>query len=98
MSRSASEWSLRRGESSSLRSREGHNVGSPGKLQQSVSTIDTTEVRYAGEASIYYDEEVGVVLRIVACIARPHDVCSMRLTFCFDILNFGRASYPGRKA
>lgn len=68
MSRSASEWSLRRGESSLLRSQEGHNVGSSSKPQRSAPTIDTTEVRYAGEASVYYDEEVGVVLRIVSCI------------------------------
>lgn len=66
MARSTSEWSLRRGEGSSLRSQEGHIVGSPGKLQQSVPMIDMAATRYAGEASVYYDEEVGVVPRIVA--------------------------------
>ncbi|KAF8549961.1 alpha/beta-hydrolase [Imleria badia] len=57
LSRSASEWPLRRGESSLLRSQEGQNVGSPVKLQRSVSVIDVAEVRNAGEASVYYDEE-----------------------------------------
>jgi len=66
MARSTSEWSLRRGEGSSLRSQEGHDVGSPGKLQRGVPMIDTTAARYAGEASVYYDEEVGVIPRIMA--------------------------------
>lgn len=68
ISRSISEQSLRRGESSSSRSQEGRNVGSPGKMRRSVSMIDTTEIRYAGEASIYYNQEVSAVPRIVACI------------------------------
>lgn len=68
VSRSTSERSLRRRHSTLLRSPDGQNVGSPGKLRRSASMIDTTGVRYAGEASVYYNEEVGVIPQVVAYI------------------------------
>lgn len=69
LSRSASEWPLRRGESSLLHPQEGKTVGGPTELQRSVSMTDMAGVRYAGEASVYYNEEVWLVPRIVACIS-----------------------------
>lgn len=77
MSRSNSEWQLRRGESNLLRSQDGQNVGGSRKLRRRVSMIDTTEARYAGEASVYYNDEVGIVSHI---FARPRDVRGIRLT------------------
>ena len=67
MSRSISERSLRRAESNFLHPQEGQHARSPHKLRRSASMIDTAGVRYAGEPSIYYDDEVGAVPRIAAC-------------------------------
>ena len=86
MSRSASECPLRRGEG-------GQNVGKSGKLQRSVSMINMPGVRYAGEASVYCNEEVGLVPSMYLC-----DVCSMNVKLYTYILNLARASHPGRKA
>ncbi|KAG8221217.1 hypothetical protein J3R82DRAFT_1377 [Butyriboletus roseoflavus] len=57
MSRSTSERQLKRGEGSLLLSQDGQNMGSPSKLRRRVSMMGTTEARYAGEASIYYNDE-----------------------------------------
>ncbi|KAG9312192.1 hypothetical protein JVU11DRAFT_7489 [Chiua virens] len=54
MSRSVSEQSLRGGGS---RSQNGKIVGNSSKLRRSASMITTPGVRYAGEASVYYDDE-----------------------------------------
>lgn len=82
MSQSISEHSLRQTESSMLRSQETRKLGSPGKLRRSVSMMDTSGVRYAGEASVYYDPEVSTVPRFVACLCAMSWSVGIWLTSC----------------